>query len=402
MVAANLYSRPRSKKKKRSRSDRRNRSNDKTSGFSSDVKTSSFMNEMTCFMADTNRTLFFSDVPDGALKTKPTTQRKEASSFSEALANLGADLENSLFFNDLASCTDKINCGRMSDVVVESEEEYKQESRCEGGDNPVEERPVDDTKSVASRDESREDGIRQLSRYVGEVSEVVEEMDGVVQKHTREAGGADREQAQLDYENDLTRDEVLDGTTDLIESAVDFASCFVYEVADTVRFTKDEIADSDIGQGLVAGVRYVKNVAGVENSEFSHKNAQMRAALKEKMRKGYVPASQCFKDKRGKSISMPCPPVEESKIEAACRSLTMGPPTFARLERIEERKRAAEKEKEAASLAAAEKKKQLYAKSEAIRAKMMNAVADEMKDYDEMVTTGPPARRSRRYRRRFF
>jgi hypothetical protein len=51
---------------------------------------------------DISRTLFFSDVPDGALKHKPVV-RTGAVDLTGIVSNLGKDIHNALFFDDLQS-----------------------------------------------------------------------------------------------------------------------------------------------------------------------------------------------------------------------------------------------------------------------------------------------------------
>ena len=58
---------------------------------------------MTIF--DIERTLFFSDVPDGALKHKPISHTG-AFDLTGAISNLGKDIHNALFFDDLVSVTE--------------------------------------------------------------------------------------------------------------------------------------------------------------------------------------------------------------------------------------------------------------------------------------------------------
>ena len=53
-------------------------------------------------MTELYRTLFFPDVPAGTFKPQPG-ERKGACSIGEAFSNLGADLHNALFFDDLAT-----------------------------------------------------------------------------------------------------------------------------------------------------------------------------------------------------------------------------------------------------------------------------------------------------------
>ena len=57
---------------------------------------------MTSLLSGIEQPLFFTDVPDGTLKHKPAV-RNCARDVGDVIGNLGADIHNALFFDDLQS-----------------------------------------------------------------------------------------------------------------------------------------------------------------------------------------------------------------------------------------------------------------------------------------------------------
>ncbi|CAB9513886.1 expressed unknown protein [Seminavis robusta] len=69
---------------------------------------------MTSVVDSINRTLFFSDVPDGVLKHKPV--ERDVRDLSDVITNIGADIHSTLFFDDLQSVA---NQDRHAELIEE-------------------------------------------------------------------------------------------------------------------------------------------------------------------------------------------------------------------------------------------------------------------------------------------